>query len=489
MTRTLFKKVLVANRGEVALRIVRALRELGVASVAVHADDDAHAPHVRAADAAVGLGVAGPAAYLDGVRLIAIAREHGCDAVHPGYGFLSERADFASACAAAGLRFIGPTVEQLALFGDKARSRALAQRCDVPVMPGSQQAVTLDEALAFFAAQRGAGVMVKAIGGGGGRGMRAVASAEDLPAAYERCRSEAKAAFGVDGVYVERLMTGARHIEIQVVGDGDAVLSLGERECTLQRRFQKLVEIAPSPSLSDALRQRIVADALRMAREVRYEGLGTFEFLVDQASADLPYVFIEANPRLQVEHTITEEVTGVDLVQTQIAIAAGCRLSDLGLDARTPPAPRGFAIQWRINAETLDEHGPAWQRHADALRSAGRAGHPRRYARRRRRRAVAALRHAAREARHPYARRVVRRCVAPLAARACRIPDLGRGDEPAVAARARRGSGDGEPERPYALARGRAAGARRRGARLRGPYGRARPWAGRRRVGRPSGRA
>lgn len=359
MTRTLFKKVLVANRGEVALRIVRALRELGVASVAVHADDDAHAPHVRAADAAVGLGVAGPAAYLDGARLIAIAREHGCDAVHPGYGFLSERADFASACAAAGLRFIGPTVEQLALFGDKARSRALAQRCDVLVMPGSQQAVTLDEALAFFAAQRGAGVMVKAIGGGGGRGMRAVASAEDLPAAYERCRSEAKAAFGVDGVYVERLMTGARHIEIQVVGDGDAVLSLGERECTLQRRFQKLVEIAPSPSLSDALRQRIVADALRMAREVRYEGLGTFEFLVDQASADLPYVFIEANPRLQVEHTITEEVTGVDLVQTQIAIAAGCRLSDLGLDAHTPPAARGFAIQWRINAETLDEHGNA----------------------------------------------------------------------------------------------------------------------------------
>ncbi|WP_028218026.1 carboxyl transferase domain-containing protein [Paraburkholderia oxyphila] len=359
MTLALFKKVLVANRGEVALRIVRALRELGVASVAIHADDDAHAPHVRAADAAVALGGTGAAAYLDGVRLIAIAREHGCDAVHPGYGFLSERADFASACATAGLRFIGPTVEQLALFGDKARSRALAQRCDVPVTPGSQQAVTLDEALAFFTAQYGAGVMIKAIGGGGGRGMRAVMSVEDLPTAYERCRSEAKAAFGVDGVYVERLMTGARHIEIQIVGDGDAVLSLGERECTLQRRFQKLVEIAPSPSLSDVLRQRIVADALRMARDVRYEGLGTFEFLVDQASADLPYVFIEANPRLQVEHTITEEVTGIDLVQTQIAIAAGGRLSDLGLDADRPPAPHGFAIQWRINAETLDAHGNA----------------------------------------------------------------------------------------------------------------------------------
>ncbi len=359
MTRALFKKVLVANRGEVALRIVRALRELEIASVAVYADDDAQAPHVRTADAAAALGAAGPAAYLDGARLIAIAREHGCDAVHPGYGFLSERADFASACAAAGLRFIGPAPEQLALFGDKAHSRALAQRCGVPVMPGSQQAVTLEEAQAFFTAQRGAGVMVKAIGGGGGRGMRAVTSLDELPAAYERCRSEAKAAFGVDGVYVERLMIGARHIEIQVVGDGHAALSLGERECTLQRRFQKLVEIAPSPSLSDALRRKIVADALGMAREVRYEGLGTFEFLVDEASDDLPYVFIEANPRLQVEHTITEEVTGVDLVQTQITIAAGGRLADVGLDPGAPPAPRGFAIQWRINAETLDAQGNA----------------------------------------------------------------------------------------------------------------------------------
>lgn len=359
MTRTLFNKVLVANRGEVALRIVRALRELTIASVAVYADDDAQSPHVSAADSAVALGATGPAAYLDGARLIAIACEHGCDAVHPGYGFLGERADFANACAAAGLRFIGPTPAQLELFGDKARSRALAQRCGVPVMPGSEQAVTLDEAQAFFVAQHGAGVMVKAIGGGGGRGMRAVSSSDDLPAAYARCRSEAKAAFGVDGVYVERLMTGARHIEIQIVGDGHAALSLGERECTLQRRFQKLVEIAPSPSLNDALRRRIVADALGMAREVRYEGLGTFEFLVDQASDDLPYVFIEANPRLQVEHTITEEVTGVDLVQTQIALAAGVRLADLGLDPANPPAPRGFAIQWRINAETLDAQGHA----------------------------------------------------------------------------------------------------------------------------------
>jgi acetyl/propionyl-CoA carboxylase alpha subunit len=247
----LFKKILVANRGEIAVRLVRALRDLGIGSIAVHAKDDAQALHVQLADVAVPLAAAGPAAYLDGEALIAVAREHGCDAVHPGYGFLSERADFAQACADAGLRFIGPTPEQLALFGDKARSRALAQQCDVPVMPGSHGAVTLAEAQAFFAAQQaeGAGVMVKAIGGGGGRGMRAVLKAEDLPEAHARCMSEAKAAFGVEGVYVERLMRHARHVEIQVLGDGHAVASLGERECTLQRRFQKLVEIAPSPSL------------------------------------------------------------------------------------------------------------------------------------------------------------------------------------------------------------------------------------------------
>ncbi|MFT4193608.1 carboxyl transferase domain-containing protein [Ottowia sp.] len=355
----MFHKVLVANRGEIALRVVRALQELGIHSLAVYADDDAQAPHVRAADQAVALGATGPSAYLDGARLIALAREHGCDAVHPGYGFLSERADFARACAEAGIRFIGPTPEQLELFGDKAQARALAKQQGVPLMPGSQAAVTLEEAQAFLAAQQGAGVMLKAIGGGGGRGMRAVRSADELAAAYERCRSEARAAFGVDGVYVERLMDGARHVELQVLGDGRDALSLGERECTLQRRFQKLVEIAPSPSLTDALRARLTEAALRMAREVRYEGLGTFEFLVDLASSDLPFVFIEANPRLQVEHTITEEVTGVDLVQAQIALAAGRTLAQIGLDAAAPPRPQGFAIQWRINAETLDAQGQA----------------------------------------------------------------------------------------------------------------------------------
>jgi acetyl/propionyl-CoA carboxylase alpha subunit/acetyl-CoA carboxylase carboxyltransferase component len=356
-----FSKVLIANRGEIAVRLVRALRDLGIASVAVHARDDAAALHVQLADVAVALDATGPSAYLDIAALIAVARAQGCDAVHPGYGFLSERADFAQACADAGLVFIGPTPEQLGLFGDKARARALATQCDVPVMPGSAGAVTLAQAQAFFAEQhaQGAGVMVKAIGGGGGRGMRAVLNAEELPEAHARCMSEAKAAFGIEGVYVERLMRNARHIEVQVLGDGTSVASLGERECTLQRRFQKLVEIAPSPSLPEALRAQVTQAALRMAKTVGYRGLGTFEFLVDAESSTLPFVFIEANPRLQVEHTVTEAVTGLDLVQLQIAVASGELLSALGVDADRTAPQRGFAIQWRINAETLDAQGNA----------------------------------------------------------------------------------------------------------------------------------
>ena len=357
----LFSKVLIANRGEIAVRLVRALRDLAIASVAVHARDDGAALHAQLADTAMALDAVGPSAYLDAAALIAVAKAQGCDAVHPGYGFLSERADFAQACADAGLVFIGPTPEQLGLFGDKARARELATQCDVPVMPGSAGAVTLAQAQAFFAEQQaqGAGVMVKAIGGGGGRGMRAVLDAQELPEAHARCMSEARAAFGIEGVYVERLMLNARHIEVQVIGDGKAVASLGERECTLQRRFQKLVEIAPSPSLPEALRAQVTQAALRMAKAVGYRGLGTFEFLVDAASAMLPFVFIEANPRLQVEHTVTEAVTGLDLVQLQIAVAAGQPLGELGVEADRTAPQRGFAVQWRINAETLDAHGNA----------------------------------------------------------------------------------------------------------------------------------
>ncbi len=368
----MFQKILIANRGEIAVRLVRAVADMGIQSVAVYAQDDAHALHVQAADQAVALGkfgdtnanAIGAAAYLDIPRLIAIAKDTGCEAIHPGYGFLSERAEFATACAEAGLCFIGPPPAQLALFGDKASARALALRYHVPLMPGSQSAVTLAEAQAFFNAQQrsasaAVGIMVKAIGGGGGRGMRAVFSAEALPEAYARCVSEARAAFGVEGVYVERLMVNARHIEIQILGDGEVAMSLGERECSLQRRFQKLVEIAPSPSLSPALREQVTAAALKLARAVHYKSLGTFEFLVDESSTDLPFVFIEANPRLQVEHTITEAVTGLDLVQLQISVAAGQSLQSLGLNPAKPPLPQGFAIQWRINAETLDAQGNA----------------------------------------------------------------------------------------------------------------------------------
>ena len=382
----MFAKILVANRGEIAVRLVHAVRDMGLASVAVYASDDAQALHVQVADEALALeasasagstsgasAYAGPRAYLDIQRIIALAQQSGCDAIHPGYGFLSERADFAQACADAGISFIGPTPAQLALFGDKAKARELAHQQRVPLLAGSLQAVSLAEAQAFFAAQQAparlnpavqdegvaVGIMVKAVGGGGGRGMRAVLSADALPEAYARCRSEAQSTFGVDGVYVERLMRNARHIEIQVLGDGHDVIALGERECSLQLRFQKLVEIAPSPSLSPALRAQLTNAALGMARAVSYQGLGTFEFLVDMQSVDLPFAFIEANPRLQVEHTVTEAVTGLDLVQLQISVAAGLRLRDLGLDPANPPTVQGCAIQWRINAETTGANGHA----------------------------------------------------------------------------------------------------------------------------------
>jgi len=358
----MFTKLLVANRGEIAVRVIRAAQDMGIHTVAVLARDDAQALHGALADETVALDVTGPAAYLDGAALIGIALKTGCQAVHPGYGFLSERADFAQACADAGLVFIGPTPEQLALFGDKAQARLLASRHGVPLMPGTGVA-SLADVQAFMAAQRAidpaCGVMIKAVAGGGGRGIRAVHDAADLTEAYTRCTAEALAAFGVGDVYAEKLITRARHIEVQVLGDGRSVIALGERECTLQRRFQKLVEIAPSPTLGGGLRERLISAALTLARSCAYQGLGTFEFLVDEASTTLPFVFIEANPRLQVEHTITETVTGLDLVQAQIAVAAGSTLAALGLDAAQPPAPRGFAIQWRINAETIDAQGQA----------------------------------------------------------------------------------------------------------------------------------
>ena len=356
----MFTKLLIANRGEIALRIIRAAQDMGLHTVAVFAVDDAGAPYAELADEAVALPASGPAAYLDIAALVQTALRHGCDALHPGYGFLSERAELASACAAAGLVFIGPTAAQLALFGDKARARELAQAHGVPLLPGTG-AATLAELQAFFETQRAldpsCGLMLKAVAGGGGRGMRAVAQPADLAAAFKRCSAEALAAFGLGAVYAERLIPRARHIELQLIGDGRQVMALGERECTLQRRFQKLVEVAPSPGLAEPLRQLLIQAALTLGRAAGLQSLATVEFLVDASSADLPFVFIETNARLQVEHTVTEMVTGIDLVQAQLAIAGGSSLAALGLDVSKPPTPRGFAVQWRINSETMDASG------------------------------------------------------------------------------------------------------------------------------------
>jgi acetyl/propionyl-CoA carboxylase alpha subunit/acetyl-CoA carboxylase carboxyltransferase component len=355
------KKLLIANRGEIAIRIARAAGETGLATVAIYPADDALSLHVRSADEAQEIPGRGARAYLDIEAVIAAAKASGCDALHPGYGFLSENAALARRCAEEGITFVGPSPEALDLFGDKAKAKALAKKCGVPVIEGTGGATTLDEAKAFFASLgAGAAVMIKAIAGGGGRGMRIVDDAAKLEEAYARCQSEAKAAFGSDGVYVERLIRNARHIEVQIIGDRHGAIShLWERECTIQRRNQKLIEVAPSPSLSEALRARIIEAAKQLATAARYDNLGTFEFLVDgdAKSGDTAFAFIEANPRLQVEHTVTEEVLGVDLVRSQLAVAAGATLASLGLAQSAIPAARGYAMQLRVNMEVMDANG------------------------------------------------------------------------------------------------------------------------------------
>ncbi len=357
------KRLLIANRGEIAIRIARSAADLGLASVAVFSEDDAAALHTRACDQALPLRGQGPAPYLDAAQLVATALAAGCDAVHPGYGFLSENADFARRCAQAGLVFVGPDPATLDAFGDKAQARALAQAAGVPVMAGTARATTLDEALAFFAAlPAGTGLMLKAVAGGGGRGMRVVQSADDLAAAWALCQGEAQQAFGNPALYVEQLFPRARHIEVQVVGDGSGAVShLWERECSLQRQRQKLIEIAPAPGLHPAVRQRLLDAALAMARAARYRSLGTFEFLVDATDAgpEAAFAFIEANARLQVEHTVTEAVTGLDLVAVQLRISRGATLADLGLVQAQIPPPRGMALQARVNLETMAADGTA----------------------------------------------------------------------------------------------------------------------------------
>ena len=354
------QKLLIANRGEVAVRVSRAAADLGIATVAIHAQDDAASLHVQVADEALPLSGRGVPAYLDGAGIVRLARAAGCDSVHPGYGFLAENAAFARACEEGGLRFVGPAVETLELFGDKLRARAAALAHDVPVLPGTDAPTSVDQATTFFKGlPAGSAMMIKAVAGGGGRGTRAVSSADQIAASFERCRSEAEGAFGDGTLYVERMVTRARHVEVQILGDGTEVVQVGERECSAQRRHQKLVEIAPAPGLPGALRARIIDAARRVAAAVGYRSLGTFEFLVD--AGDLgdaaAFSFVEANPRLQVEHTVTEAVTGLDLVQAQLGIAGGRSLAELGLTQEQIPAPRGFAIQARVNLETPSADG------------------------------------------------------------------------------------------------------------------------------------
>ncbi len=341
----MIQKVLVANRGEIAVRVLRACRELGLKGVAVYSEVDRDAFHVRYADEAYCIGPP-PAreSYLCVEHIIEAARQSGAQAIHPGYGFLAESAAFARACAEAGLIFIGPRPETLELLGDKAATRRFARRLGLPVLPGTDQ--TLDDRELLAAAERiGYPVVLKAAAGGGGKVIRVARSREELEAAIPLARQEARAAFGDDGLYLERQVEQARHVEVQVLADGRGhVIHLGERECSIQRRHQKLIEEAPSRALTPVLRGRLCRAAVRLMRAVRYVGAGTVEFLL---APDGRYYFIEVNPRLQVEHTVTEAITGVDIVKEQLRIAAGRELRYRQGDIR----PRGWALECRILAE------------------------------------------------------------------------------------------------------------------------------------------
>jgi acetyl-CoA carboxylase biotin carboxylase subunit len=341
----LFKKLLVANRGEIAVRIMRTCRDMGITSVAVYSEADATALHARYADEAYCIGPApAPQSYLDGARVIDTALACGAEAVHPGYGFLSESGTFAEACLKAGLVFVGPSPETLRVLGDKVEARAVAARAGAPAVPGSDGRVSSAEAL-DLAPRIGYPLLIKAAAGGGGKGIRLVEEPSALEAALRMAATEAGASFNDDGVYLERYLDPVRHIEVQVLADRHGnIVHLGERECSVQRRSQKVLEESPSPAVDSGVRERLGAAAVAIAKEAGYENAGTIEFLMDEGG---DFYFIEANARLQVEHPVTELITGLDLVEQQLRIAAGEPLTIGQGDV----AARGWAIECRITAE------------------------------------------------------------------------------------------------------------------------------------------
>ncbi|MEW6186353.1 MAG: carboxyl transferase domain-containing protein, partial [Thermodesulfobacteriota bacterium] len=351
--------LLIANRGEIAIRIIRAANDLGIRTVSVFSEDDSESLHTRMADEACLLNGRGVSAYLDINGILSAATSKNCNAIHPGYGFLAEQANFARRCEEEGILFIGPSITNLELFGDKARARESAARAGVPVLRGINRAVSLEDAKAFFnSLGPKAAMMIKAVAGGGGRGSRIVTEADQIEETYSRCRSEAFYVFKNGDLYVEEFIPQARHIEVQILGDQQGnIIHLGERECSVQRRHQKLIEAAPAPFLPEPVRKEMIEAALRLAQSVGYTNIGTFEFLLKPSQLSNSFAFIEVNARLQVEHTVTEAVTGVDLVQSQIRLAQGALLSDLGLNDPQLTLPRGFALQARVNMEILTKDG------------------------------------------------------------------------------------------------------------------------------------
>ena len=342
----MFKKVLIANRGEIALRIVRACNELGIRTLCVYSEADEQSLHVQLADEAICIGPpASKQSYLKADRIIAAAEIADVDAIHPGYGFLAENADFAEQCERCNIKFIGPSADAITNFGDKARAREMAKKAKVPTVPGSEGAIDNEKDAVEVAKKIGFPVIIKAVAGGGGKGMRTAHNSAAFIREYANARNEAEKAFGNGAVYVEKFLEAPRHIEIQVLGDQHGnVIHLGERDCSVQRRHQKLVEEAPSPFITDDTRKKMGKDAVKLAKSIAYEGAGTIEFLVD---ADGSYYFIEMNTRIQVEHGVTEEVTGVDLVKEQLLVASGEKLSYEQKDIKI----LRHAIECRVCAE------------------------------------------------------------------------------------------------------------------------------------------